>query len=764
MSLIESKFAEKPGEEKRDQTLALKQIDEDYLKNLIEDQIREFDLSHSDYFEQREEWNLGLRDLRYQYKEGLFEHSSDMHVPYTLTMAKALHAKIFEVFSKQNFFSVRSKNQAFQDNEEMIKWFMVWTQESWMNRGLGRMDVIDDWIATIVEEGSGILKLGWDNWSVKYMDLDIVTEEVPILNTFADVDDLEFEQDTETKTKMKDVMRESDFSAPMLNTIELDDFKMPPGQKNPQLSPWVMHRVFLTDGDLKQRAKRKKFDKSRVEEALEGRRSFIANRDTQNNGNQRNSRQAMRELEGVEGMEYAQSANRWSEGLHTIWEWHGKAYVSKLVNEDVMEDINELPQDVVIWYHADMRHILGWTYLYRVSPSGRRPFYKSDFMRSKQRAFGIGLGELLWSINNHIDGVHNLKLDNGVLASLQFGLYRAGSTLKPDTFKLRPGDLVPVEDPNDVKFMNFPYLGNFGENEEAILSGYGERLTTVNDINLGNFSARGVAGSMRNATGASFVDKQGNIQLNPHLSRIAREYKRLLEDLFILVRSRMNGQISFRVTGEDGKGIFGEISPQDLRGNYDFDLDIDLAAASDAENQQRASLLVQNLLNPMYMQLGIVQPGNHYEALKELLIRNGVRYPDKFITKPDQYKGPPLSNEVRLLKVLTGQGDSPQIENTVRPEEDHELALAYLDKFAESVEFGYLDKVKLAAFSALRDKHEEFLSMLQNAPGVPNRSGTQMPGEGGLGPLDPAAAAADPTGSEGGPLGSPMGEVNGPVR
>jgi hypothetical protein len=221
----------------------------------------------------------------------------------------------------------------------------------------------------------------------------------------------------------------------------------------------------------------------------------------------------------------------------------------------------------------------------------------------------------------------------------------------------------------------------------------------------------------------------------------------------------MDEQIFFRVTGEDGKGIFGEVNREDLRGEYDFDIDIDLAAASEAENQQRASLLIQNLLNPTFMQLGIVQPANYYEALKEFLIKHGIRRPDKFITKPQGYAGPPMSKEGRLLKILTGQGDN--IEHSVRPEEDHEVAIAFYEQFQSSAAFGALDRKALGDFQALVDAHQNFLSMMQAPKGVPNTTGTQMPGQGGLAGLGPVPESA--AGPEGGPLGSPMGEVNGPV-
>lgn len=754
MTAADSRVSEKEAERLRDETLDLSKIDVDYLQRLIEDQILDFDNTHHDYFNQRREWLLALRDLRYQYREGAFENSSDLHVPYTLIMAKALHARIFQVFSHKNFFSVGANNIAYEEKEELVSWFMNWALSKWINRGRGKSDVMDSWIGDIVDDGSGIQKLRWDRWQHKFLDVDLEVTEVEKPVIFAgegeNGEEAAVEPQIETKTKIKNVKKTKIYSAPALEVVPIDDFICPPGVSDVQSAPFIAHRVWLMDEDLKLRAQQKRFDKDVVQEALDKRRSIGQASESRP---QAEFKRQMRSMEGV-----SEPTQVWrDQSRHSIIEWYGRALVEKEVEDKDFTDIDVLPEEIVVWYHEDLKKILGWTYLHRISPSGRRPFYKSDFIPSKERAFGIGVAELLWSLNNHIDAVHNLKMDNGILASLQFGVYRSGSTFKPDTFKVRPGDLIPVEDVNDFKFVQIPYLGQFGDNEELSLTGYGEKLLAVNDINLGNLTGRGVAGALRNATGASFVDRQANIQLHPHLDRIAREMKELLADLFTLARSRMDEQLFFRVTGEDGKGIFRSVSREDLIGDYDFSIDVDLAAASEAERQQRATLMLQTILNPTLMQIGVVQPVNVYNVVKEYLIRHQVRNPDKYITQPPNYTGTPLTPEQRIFKILMRQFDDPPIEQTVRPEENHALALATYEKFKDQPIFGVMKRDQLSALATLIAEHEKYIQVLSGGmKGMPNVSGTQMPMTGGLGGQAP--------GAEGGALGGvPEGEANGPV-
>lgn len=755
--VAEAKFTEKEEENKRDETLSLDKIDTEYIQRLIRSEVQNFKVSHEDYFEQRRDWLLALRDLRYQYRKGYFDEASDLHVPYSLIMSKAMHARIFEIFSQDNLFSVESNNQSFTEKEEDIKNFMNWVMQKWMNRGRGFSDVIDEWIQQVLEEGSGILKLWWDRWQDSYVDLEYQMEEDIEPTPFFTPEGVEIGEKTKTKTKFKNVEKTVKSASPSAGIVDGDDFFMPAGQLNVQQSPWVIHRLRMRDEDLKLRATQKKFDRDLVEDAIE-RRSNYEDSEVGFENTIDETKRDMRELEGVTSDGFS---TPYTQGFHTVYEWYGRAYVSKMVDDKTMDDIDELPQEIVAWYHVGTQKILGWTYLHRVSPSGRRPFYKADFMPSKERAYGIGVGELLWSLNNHIDAMHNIKLDNGILSSLQFGFYRAGSAFKPDTFRIRPGDMIPVEDTDDIKMQNIPYLGQFGENEELSLNGYGEKLLAINDINLGNLTGRGVAGALRNATGANFIDRQANIQLNPHLDRIARELTDFLSDLFILTRSRMKPELKYRVTGEDGKGIFGDVSRETLRGDFDFIIRTDIASTSEAEKQQRASLMLQTLLNPTFMQLGLIQPGNMYETLKEFLVRHNVRHPDKYITKPAGYTGPPMSIEQRIMKLLLGVFDDPAIETTVRPEEDHERALEKLEEFQESELFGVLNEDQLAAYQAILDTHTQFMQAVGGATGMPNTTGSQMPGTGGLQALGNEDIGLG--GAEGGPLGSPEGEPNGPV-
>ncbi len=745
----------------KDATLKTTRIDTDFYSTHINEVITQWQNDHEDFFDQRVEWLESARDFSYQHNESAFESSACIHIPVIFMYKKALHAKLYQLFGQHlAFYSVESQHQAFEEKEELVKRFMNWVLTKWSNRGRGLKAVFDRFLDDVCEDGTGILKLYWDRWQHEYLKAEVETEMEDDVDLLGGIG-IEVEKSTNIKAKISNKMVQEQQAAPRVGVVGIEEFMMPPGYEDIDDAPWIAHRVYMTDEDLKIRARDKKFEKDVVDEVMKMKTSIFSGE--YDNYGALDAKRTLSEIEGIQSDLSSDDRQRWDNQNHQIIEFYCRGYVEKQIDDDTFESMTKFPQEIVMWYHWASRKVLGWTYLHRITPDGKRPFYKADLIPSKRRAFGIGTSEMIFQFNKYIDSFVNMRLDNGQLSSLQFGMYRASSTIKPDTFRVSPGEMIPVEDVNDVKFGSFPYLGNFGQQEEQNANGYIQQLLSLNEVDLGNLGQKGVAGALRNATGSNYVDRQSTIQLHPHFDRIATCLGRLLGGLFKLCRERMPESLVFRVTGEDGKPIFGNVKAEDIKGDYDFDIAIDILSTSEAENQQRASLMLQTLLNPTFMQTGIVTPENFYNLLKEFLIRHRVKRPDMFITKPQQYQGPKLTPMDRVFKIMMNMYDDPRIESTVRLDEDHKTALEFLQKFEDSDSFGYLqDARQVAAFQALKQAHQQMLSA-QNAPGLLNNTGTQFSNQGGLPAMPTDGSIPNPADGQQGPLGAPQGEANGPV-
>lgn len=744
----------------RMETMPLSKIDVDKYADFIDQRLTEWEANHEEFFEDREDWLAATRDLAYQPTK---IEDPDIHIPYTLTMAKSMHARIYQPLSHQNFFSVESINDAFIEKEETIKNFMTWTWFKHLNRGEGAKAVLDQGIDQFVKDGSVIFKRQWERYEDTYMELEEgieVEEQITIEpDEFGEL--VEVANEVPVKT-LRDVEKTIKEARGKFSVVKIDDFRMPQGYSSVRQAPWVSHRVWLNDDELRTLAQQGVFDLEATEEAMESRQNVANSQGYNQSGS--HAREALASVEGITSKFDGTSKMAHDTLNHEIEEFYCRGIVSKEIEDEDYQDFKTEVREIVLYYHKAAKMIIGWNYVHRICPDGLRPFSKADFIPSEERFCGIGCCELLYSINMYMDAMHQLKMDNGLLSSLQWGVYRSTSSLNSDTFRIRPGEMVPVEDINDVRLMNFPYLGNFGEQEEQVLNTYGEKLLALNDINLGNLSGKGVAGALRNATGASVVDKQSSIQLHPHLDRIARALSETLNGLFMLYRERIEEKLVFRVTGHDGRPVFGDVDRNTLRGRYDFSIDVDMLAQSDAEAQQQATLLMQTFLNPTWMQLGLVNETNLYNIGENYLKAHGIKRPYLYLTKPQGYKQL-MTPEQRFFRIVH-KVKNPPIEETVSMNEDHQAALDYLLGLqAEGNEdmFGLLTAETLADYNALIQRHQEMLQMLQNPNPVPNASGTQMPGQGGLPALGPEGGGT-PANVEGGPLGSPQGEVNGPVQ
>jgi hypothetical protein len=229
----------------------------------------------------------------------------------------------------------------------------------------------------------------------------------------------------------------------------------------------------------------------------------------------------------------------------------------------------------------------------------------------------------------------------------------------------------------------------------------------------------------------------------------------LLQALFRLTRERMPEELVYRITGEGGEPIFGRVNRNDLRGDYDFDINVDILGESRIEAQQKATLLMQTLINPAFTNTGVVTPSNLYHLAKNFLMKNRFKRLEKFITTPPEYAGEPVTPSERIFSIVVGAFMNPPVWETVTLNEGHEKAIAAYEAFKESDMYGLLTQpAQLNAFAKLIETHQRLLSA-QQAGGNPNLAGMQTPRD-GFAPIEAG-------GQDLGAMGAPQGEANGPM-
>jgi hypothetical protein len=539
------------------------------------------------------------------------EWGSSLHLPTTLTVAKAYHARMQTALIGVNPpFTVKARKGANSDRAMMIQDLMGYTLSRWVNKYQGIDAVVDAWLWSWITTGVGIMKVSWHTEYSRYMDVE--TQQVP-----SGVSDLAGEDNPNVPPVMisKEVEVERIVKvchAPEAKCVDPEDLLIVGGEGNPQNADYVIEQSYYTASDLWQLADQKVFNKDAV-------KAVIAAGSNNKSGEQVNNIKNLRTNNaGEASLDKSYDIERYQ-----ILEAHLKYDV----------DGSGINSDIIVWVNPQTREILAATYLLRRMPSGMRPFHKIDFHKRKGATYGAGIIELLYSLSKEIDAIHNITIDIGILSSQPFGFYRPTASLAAENLPLEPGSLVPLDNPSqDVYFPNLGNRTSFGFQEAAALQMTVDRFMSVSDITYGSTGSQGAS---RTATGTRALVQETNANLDVVLRRCSLGWKSVLSNIFQLIQLKIEPGFEFLITGEDGNDYFKTIPSADhLKGSYDFDIDPNSANSNKQIQMDVATQIYQATANPLDMQMGLVSPAERYEAIKNYYLALGVKNFSRFVRKP----------------------------------------------------------------------------------------------------------------------------------
>lgn len=465
--------------------------------------------------------------------------------------------------------------------------------------------------------------------------------------------------------------------------------------------PWITHRLYMGETELRRRARTGQFDAEAVEEIIAlGPSGEDALNDTSGGAQQTLDRQ-----EGVDPFAANARDDQWC------------------ILEDYREaDIDEdgWPEQIVCWVSERHKKLLGWDYLDNVNASGKRPFVKAVFMPLPNRFYGISLPEMIRDIQDETTVIHNQRVDYGTLTNLPFGLRRASSMHKASLDSIRPGEFIDVDNPQtDIVFPQLRNSTSFGFQEEALLNQYNEKLTGVTDLALGRQPNR--VGATRTATGVASLLSESGLRFKIFMVRFQEFWRQVFEHVLALDQQYLPPGKEFRVTGEPE--VIRLQDREAIAGKYD----LRLAATTETLNKQSmresAQIKLSTLLNPGLIQLGVIGPENIYNLALDFLKSFDERDPSRLITKPQAVA--PKDPAVEHAIFASGQDVEPS------PAENTDAHLAAHDAFTRMPGYGWLTPEAKQKFQAHVAKTVQLKQMLtiaqQMGPGGGSR-GAMGPG------------------------------------
>jgi hypothetical protein len=653
----------------------------------------------------RQEWLTRMEEFLIQFDEfidPIYEASNDwssvLHLPTIYTVIKTYHARMqAALMSIDPFFNVKARKEQNVEQEMVVQDLMRYTFKEWVNEHAGIDEVFDRWIWDWCAFGCGILKARWHKKFTKYVDVENVTVPGPMQfvmdpNT----------QETHAIPTLKQEEREVEkvvkcFDGPMVERVNIQDVLIVGGEGDPQKADSVIQSEYMTASELWSLADQSIFDYDAVEEVIKA--------GSDNRG-----------AEAVSGHLYRQTETAGVANVDKPFELDRYQILEAYIKMDI--DDSGINSDLVVWIHKESRKILRATYLYRMSPTGKRPFFKIDFHKRNNTEYGVGLVEIMYSLAREIDAMHNIRIDVGIMSSLPWGFYKPTASMAEEKLPIEPGTMIPLDNPGqDVFFPNLTGRTSFGFQEEAALYTLIERVTSISDLSLGIIGGQGAA---RTATGTQALLGEANANLDVYIRRMNRGVRQMLHYVFGMLQQKVTPGLQFRVIGGDGKEYWRHIESREaLVGMYDFELDANSANSNKSIRIQTADFIYQTLQNPLLLQTGVVNVGNLYEALKNMMQVRDIKDVSKYITMPPEYQHRYLPVEL-ANRILAGQNIP------LDPTQDLQGFVAFVQEFLGDDEL--LGQIDQQGVQALVSKMNEAQQMIQaiEAAAAQQRNQQQM--------------------------------------
>jgi hypothetical protein len=432
---------------------------------------------------------------------------------------------------------------------------------------------------------------------------------------------LRFIDDGTTQSTQVLVDREEVIEGPCVEMIDPIDLIVPvKGGQDIADQPYVKQRLWMTEDELRQKAELKRFYADAVEELLQ-QGPPKGDKPTTDSQAYRAGQDA---TEGVEG----QGPSNVKRDQYEVLEDYRRCDIDK----------DGFEEEIIVWQSVDLQgKILGWDYLDNVYAHGRRPIRVGKYFPIPFRFYGLPVAEIVKGIQDELNTIHQQKVDYGTLQNMPFGFKKASSTMPPISQQLRPGVFIDLDNPQqDVNIPKWGGSAAWGQNEEAVLQQYGERLLGLTDLSVGRQPNR--VGATRTAKGTQTLLGESGLRFKIALQGFQRFWAGIFSDILALDQEYLPAGKEFRVTGKRPTVI--RIKDRtEIRGQFDLRIASSSETMNRAQMREDAVTIQQMLTNPALLQGGLVGIKGIRRAASDTLKAFG-RDPDFYLEDQTPVRSP----------------------------------------------------------------------------------------------------------------------------
>lgn len=353
-------------------------------------------------------------------------------------------------------------------------------------------------------------------------------------------------------------------------------------------------------------------------------------------------------------------------GVYERWGRFPKSFITK----DVKDSATMIDGVITV---ADLDN--GVPILLRAAKSpfkhGKKPFEECWNQKKQGRWYGIGIGEKLIPLQRYMNKSVNRREENEDV--LHTGLFkvRRGSGISTKSITSVPGGVIEVDNMADFEQIKTQDISQLSNGTIMMINSFVERINGANEIATGDAADR-------SATTSIIKDRNSDTRFAAIRGYVNDFLLRFFKQWIQLDRQFLDKNFVIRVTGEDtelneiddalGTPMevrakmpnyrFIDVSPEDIRGDYGLEVDIDQSIPMNkAENADRilkameleSKLQMGRDLNPMFDAYldAIGLQGAKFKSKRQLPMAGPVG-----AGQPGQM--PPVPSE--LAQFLQGQG------------------------------------------------------------------------------------------------------------
>jgi len=432
-----------------------------------------------------------------------------------------------------------------------------------------------------------------------------------------------------------------------------------------QRMPFVQHRQYLYEDELRRRVKSGQLYADRVDELVN-----VVRGTGESQFDSADIRASRAEAEGVE-----------AEGASNVRDTQ-----FEILEDYRLYDIDDdgWGEEIVVWTSMHLPgKILGYDYLDNICGHGKRPLVIARYMPIPGRFYGLSFPEVVRGIQEEINAIHNQRVDYGTIQNAPRYFYRASSSHNPTAYRVPPGGGIPIENPtSDIFVPNWNGSPAWGQAEEALLYQYFERLTGLTDLALGRQPNR--VGATRTASGTNALLSEASLRFETSMRHFQRFWVEIFEHVLALDGQYLPPNKEFRVTGKLPEIVRIE-DRMELTGRYDLRLSSTTETLNREVVRSDAQIKLNAALNPIALQLGVIGAKGLLRLYRNFFKAYGEADPDLVVEIPPEgtvrtpeeelalwvsggdARPHPMENVVLHLDTHVAQRSDPQVQLVLGP-------------------------------------------------------------------------------------------------